>query len=88
MIVKALFLQIDSFRPGPMWMMPFLFIAICVTLFLIFNRSGRGPFFSGRTRRMNNTDDRNSSAIDILKNRYAKGEIGKEEYDRMKKDIS
>ena len=71
-----------------MWIMPFLFIAICVTLFLIFNRSGRGPFFSGRTRSMNNTDDRNSSAIDILKNRYAKGEIGKEEYDRTKKDIS
>lgn len=57
-------------------------------MFLIFLRGGRGPFFSDRTRPMNNTDDRNPSAIDILKNRYAKGEINKEEFDRMKKDIS
>ncbi len=26
--------------------------------------------------------------LDILKNRYAKGEITKEEYDRMKKELS
>lgn len=28
------------------------------------------------------------SSLDILQKRYAKGEIGKEEYERMKKDIS
>jgi len=26
--------------------------------------------------------------LDILKRRYARGEIGKEEYDRMKRDLS
>jgi len=28
-----------------------------------------------------------SNALEILKSRYAKGEISKEEYDKMKRDI-
>ncbi len=32
--------------------------------------------------------DRGNAALDILKQRYARGEINKEEFDRMKKDIS
>lgn len=32
--------------------------------------------------------NRNTNALEILKVRYAKGEINKEEYDKMKKDIS
>ncbi len=91
MIMEALlvlFSQIDGYRPGQMWFIPLLFIVMFVIMFFIFRRGGRGPFFSDKTRYMNNTNDKNSSAIDILKNRYAKGEISKEEYDRMKKDIS
>ncbi len=81
-------IQMESFGPGRMWFIPLLCMAICVFLFLTFRKGGRGPFFSDRTRYMDNPDDENSSAINILNNRYAKGEISKEEYDRMKKDIS
>ena len=34
-----------------------------------------------------NKQDSDESAVEILKKRYAKGEITKEEYDEMKKNI-
>jgi len=35
----------------------------------------------------NQTPAQNESPLDILKRRYAKGEIAREEYERMKKDL-
>ncbi len=33
------------------------------------------------------SDDRVETALDILKKRYAKGEIGKEEFEQMKREL-
>ena len=80
--------QMEGFEPGKMWFIPILFMAICLIMFLVFRRGGMGPFSSNRTNHFDKPANGNSSAIDILNSRYAKGEISKEEYDRMKKDIS
>jgi putative membrane protein len=77
----------DSFWQWHFWFFPtfmpiLLFVFICLYLYFIFGRHrfhrtwvpGRG--FEGET------------ALDILKKRYAKGEINKDEFEQMKRDIS
>jgi putative membrane protein len=62
-----------------------MIIVLLIVVFLIFGRGRFRPPWQDR----GHYEDRPSSegALDILKKRYAKGEITKEEFEQMKKDI-
>lgn len=77
----------EHFWWGGWWMfpmvMPIIFVVIViVVLYLIFGRGGFRPPGG------NKYPDRDSeTALDILRKRYAKGELNREEFERMKKDL-
>jgi putative membrane protein len=64
-----------SWRGGViMWL---LFIALIVVL----------VYFLLRQQNVGGSGTRSETALEILKKRYARGELSKEEYERMKKDL-
>ena len=62
---------------GGMWMFPLGVLIIIVILIYLFARKNDG----------NVSLPKEESALEILKKRYAKGEITKEEFERLKRDI-
>lgn len=72
---------------GGMWIFPMImFVVMIVCMFVFFGRwRCRTPWWGpGGYHR----EDRESeTALEILKKRYAKGEITKEEFEQMRKDI-
>jgi putative membrane protein len=64
------------FGGGFMWL--FWILLIIVLLWIVKVASGGGSPSSGSGK----------SALDILKERYARGEIDQEEYEQKKKDIA
>ena len=66
-----------GFGYGGMFMWIIFLIVIGVVIY----------FFVQTQKTKGQTPTQNESHLDILKKRYAKGEITKEEYERMKKDL-
>jgi putative membrane protein len=76
----------EYFWWGPMWFFPMampivMVLVLVLCLYFMFGRGGVRPPGDGSSGRNGDT------ALDILKKRYARGEITKEEYEQIKKDI-
>ena len=63
---------------GGMFMWLIWIVIAAVIIYLVFNLSKRNKI---------SIDSAEQSPIEILKRRYAKGEITKEEFDRIKREI-
>jgi putative membrane protein len=64
-----------------MFLMMFVWIFVIVGLFFIFSNPFRGENYAFEKRPA-------SSAVEILKQRYARGEINRAEFDAKKRDLA
>lgn len=78
----------ENFGMGGWWIFPVIMCFVMMfVVFMIFGRGGfRPPWLRGSDSQSGERTD-TESALEILKKRYAKGEITKTEFDRMKSDL-
>lgn len=62
-------------------------IVVVAMLYCVFGRGGCGPSWRNDSDKPSNHSQGAETAIDILKKRYAKGELTREEFEQMKRDI-
>jgi putative membrane protein len=68
---------------GWMWIFPVIFLIVCLVFLFTFFSRGPGCWGGRHWHR----HDGGESARDILDKRYAKGEIAKDQYEEMKRDL-
>ena len=76
---------------GPMWFFPMvmpiiMLVVLLLCLYFIFGRGGFRPPWQNNDRTYSHGGEV-ESALEILKKRYAKGEITKDEFEQMRRDI-
>ncbi len=73
----------NQFWMSGMWVFPLLFLIF--VFFMVFVRCGYRPGWYQNRKDLSGGQP--ESALDILKKRYANGEIDSKEFDKMKKDL-
>lgn len=77
-----------NFSMSEMCLIPMIFCGIfCLFFLLRKSRSGGMSFFEKEPSKNQQFRSSSSNALEVLKMRYAKGEITKNEYDELKRDL-
>lgn len=79
----------NGFTPYHMFGFGSVFMVLfwCFCLWAVFALFRHGKCVGGHCGRHNSMDSKSEDALNILKERYAKGEITKAEFTSMKKDV-